>query len=799
MNIFKTLLTTTVLLLCTAVIAYGQLTDQQVIDQVKQLRATGASQQQILTELAAKGVTREQAERIYADYQAQGATQTGTVVNTESRTRELSEPVEPEVIVVQETPSRGPISVFGKNLFASKNLTFQPNMNMPTPDNYELGAGDEVIIDIWGNSELTVRQEVSPDGYINVTNIGPIYLQGMDIKEASAKIKTAFGRIYSDLRSAHPRTFIKTSVGNVRSIKVNIMGEVVLPGTYTLSSFASVFHALYSAGGINDIGSLRNVKVFRKGQLEKQVDVYDYLLSGDSSGDIILKENDIVKVEPYTKRVQINGQVKRPMIYEMLENEPMSRLIEYAGGFTSDAYKKNVQLTRLGTTERKVYTVEMIQYERFELHDGDVVSVGSILDRYENRVTISGAVFRPGSFALDERVRTLKDLVTIAEGPREDAFLGRAILNRENPDLSRTVESVDLGKLLAGEIPDIVLKRNDRLYVMSEDALRQDYTVTLEGEVMNPGEYPYADNMSIEDLIITGGGLLESASLMKVDVARRTRDPLATNASNTTSEIYSFTIENGLVITGDKGFTLHPFDIVAVRRSPGYQEQERVSLLGEVVFPGNYSKNKQNERLSSFIKRAGGLTPEAYIKGATLVRQMDAREQNMSEAALRLSKQSSRDSIMIDSVDLTRTSYHVGIDLEKIMEKPGRNGDIVLREGDVINIPIMNNVVKITGGVMYPNAVAYREEMTLNDYIENAGGFGYRARRSKVYVVYMNNTVSKGRGSKIEPGCEIIVPVKPERQGASWGDVVGVTTSVLSVISLTVATLLNVSRINPSN
>lgn len=798
MRIFRTILSTAVFLLM-AVVAYGQLSDQQVVNEVKRLQATGASQQQILTELAAKGVTREQAERIYADYQAQGAAQTGTVMSTESRTRELSEPVEPEVIVVQETPSRGPISVFGKNLFASKNLTFQPNMNMPTPENYELGAGDEVIIDIWGNSELTVRQEVSPDGYINVTNIGPIYLQGMDIKEASAKIKTAFGRIYSDLRSAHPRTFIKTSVGNVRSIKVNIMGEVVLPGTYTLSSFASVFHALYSAGGINDIGSLRNVKVFRKGQLEKQVDVYDYLLSGDSSGDIILKENDIVKVEPYTKRVQITGQVKRPMIYEMLENEPMSRLIEYAGGFTSDAYKKNVQLTRLGTTERKVYTVEMIQYESFALQDGDEVSVGSILDRYENRVEISGAIFRPGAYALDERVRTLKDLVIIAEGPTEDAFLGRAILNRENPDLSRTVESVDLGKLLAGEIPDIVLKRNDRLHIMSEDALRQDYTVTLEGEVMNPGTYPYALNMSIEDLIITGGGLRESASLMKVDVARRTRDPLATNASITTSEIYSFTIENGLVITGDKGFTLHPFDIVAVRRSPGYKEQDRITLNGEVVFPGHYTKTYQNERLSSFLERAGGLTSSAYIKGATMVRQMDAHERAMSEAALRLSMQQSKDSISVESIDMARSSYYVGIDLEKILKKPGRNGDIVLREGDVINIPIMNNVVKITGGVMYPNAVAYREEMTLNDYIENAGGFGYRARRSKVYVVYMNNTVSKGRGSKIEPGCEIIVPVKPERDGASWGDVVGVTTSVLSVISLTVATLLNVSRINPSN
>jgi len=797
MRIFRTLLSTAVFLLM-AVVAYGQLSDQQVISEVKRLQATGASQQQILTELAAKGVTREQAERIYADYQAQGAAQTGTVMSTESRTRDASYDGPDEVVVIHETPVRRPGSVFGRDLFSSKNLTFQPTLNMPTPENYELGAGDELVIDIWGNSELTVRQTISPDGYISVPNIGPIYLQGMDIKEASAKIKTAFGRIYSDLRSAHPRTFIKTSVGNIRSIKVNIMGEVALPGTYTLSSFASVFHALYSAGGINDIGSLRNVKVFRKGQLEKQVDVYDYLLSGDSSGDIILKENDIVKVEPYTKRVQINGQVKRPMIYEMLENEPMSRLIEYAGGFTSDAYKKNVQLTRLGTTERKVYTVEMIQYESFALQDGDEVSVGSILERYENRVEISGAVFRPGSFALDERVRTLKDLVTIAEGPTEDAFLGRAILNRQNPDLSRTVESVDLGKLLAGEIPDIVLKRNDRLYVMSEDALRQDYTVTLEGEVMNPGTYPYALNMSIEDLIITGGGLRESASLMKVDVARRTRDPLSMQESHEISEIYTFTIENGLIIEGEKDFLLEPYDIVAVRRSPGYEAQRRVAILGEVTFPGNYSLTTKDETLSSFIKRAGGLTPTAFTKGAKMTRVRSADEREQAATTLELSRLHHRDSIPVESLSLGAT-YTVGIDLISALREPGSDADLILRAGDVISIPTMDNVVKISGAVMYPNAVTYKKGMSVADYIKNAGGYAFRARRNRVFVIYMNNTIAKGLGSKVEPGCEIIVPMKSERQGADWGDVVGVTTSVLSVISLTVATLLNVSRINPSN
>lgn len=798
MKVFRSILGTMVLLLV-AVLAYGQLSDQQVIDEVRRLQSTGASQQQILTELAAKGVTREQGERIMAQYQAGQAAQTGTTMSTESRTRDASYAGPDEVVVIQETPSRGPGAVFGRDLFSSKNLTFQPSLNMPTPENYQLGPGDELIIDIWGNSELNVRQTIGPEGTINVTNIGPIYLNGMDIREASAKIKSSFGRIYSDLRSANPRTFIKTSVGNIRSIKVNIMGEVVLPGTYTLSSFASVFHALYSAGGVNDIGSLRDVKVYRNGKLEKQVDVYDYLLRGDNSGDIVLRENDIVKVEPYSKRVQINGQVKRPMTYEMKPEETLSQLVSYAGGFKSDAYKKNVQLTRLGTTERKVYTVEITQYENFQMQDGDVVSVGSILDRYENQVEIAGAVFRPGTYAIDQRVQTLRDLVAIAEGPREDAFLGRAILNRQNPDLSRTVESVDLGKLLSGDFADIRLRKNDLFYVMSEDSLRQEYTVTLEGEVMNPGDYPYADNMSIEDLIIIGGGLQESASQIKIDIARRRRDAMAREESTDRSEIYTLSIENGLVISGDKDFVLKPFDIVAVRRSPEYKEQERISLHGEVVFPGNYSKQNSNERISSFIKRAGGLTPNAYSKGATLMRQMDEREKNMTESALRLSMQQSKDSILVDSVDRIKEGYFVGIDLEKIMGSPGRNGDIVLREGDVLNVPIMNNVVKISGGVMYPNAVAFRENMTMKEYIDNAGGFVRRARRSKVYVVYMNNTIDMGRDAKIEPGCEIIVPVKSESSQTSWGDVIGVTTSVLSVISLTVATLLNVSRINPTS
>lgn len=797
MKILRTIVSTAVLLLLATTVAFGQLTDQQVLNEIQRLQATGASQQQILTELAAKGVTREQAERIRSQYQAGQAVQTGSTLSTESRTRDASFEGPDEVVVIHETTGSREGRVFGKELFSSRNLTFQPSLNMPTPENYQLGAGDELVIDIWGNSELSVRQTISPDGTITVPNIGPIYLNGLEIKEAAAKIKTAFGRIYSDLRALHPQTFIKTSVGNIRSIKVNIMGEVVLPGTYTMSSFSSVFHALYAAGGMNDIGCLRTVKVYRGGQLHQQIDVYDYLLHGDSSGDIILRENDIVKIEPYSTQVRIAGQIKRPMLYQMKEGEKLEQLIEYAGGFTSNAYKKNVQLTRMGTTERKIYTVESNQFPEFDIQDGDAIQVGSILDRYENRVEIIGAVFRPGNYALDNRVQTLKDLIALAEGLREDAFLGRAILNRQNPDLSRTIESVDLGLLLTDEIPDITLKRNDHVYILSEDALRQNFTVSVTGEVLHPGTFPFAENMSIEDLITMAGGLRESASLMKVDVSRRSRDPMSMTELPGLSEVYTFSIENGLVITGEKEFLLHPFDVVTVRRSPGYEVQEFVTVNGEVTFPGSFAKKEKNERISSLIKRAGGITSWAYLKGATLVRRMDARELAMAEAALRLSLHNGKDSIVVDDVDIARRSYYVGINLEEILQRPGRGGDLVLREGDVLNVPIMNNMVKISGGVMYPNVVAYKEGAGINYYIENAGGYGHRARRARVYVVYMNQSISKGRSSAIEPGCEIIVPVKPEPQSKmSWGDVATATSSILSIASMTIVILLNLSRMN---
>lgn len=580
---------------------------------------------------------------------------------------------------------------------------------------------------------------------------------------------------------------MRVSLGNIRSIQVNIMGEVVLPGTYTLSSFSSLFHALYSAGGVNRIGSLRDIKLIRDGKTISTVDVYEYLIKGESSGNITLREGDLVKVEPYSKRIQITGQVKRPMIYELKANENLSSIIKYAGDFTSNAYRKNINITRRGDTEMQIFTIDADSFDKFDLKDGDFIRVSDILDRYENRVSIEGSVFRPGSYAIGDKIQTITDLVKYAEGPTEDAFLERALLYRENPDLTTTVESINLGQLLNENTPDIKLRRNDRIYISSQDELRDDRNVTLAGEVKRPGSYPYARNMSIEDLILQGGGLLESASTARIDVSRRIKSPMSTSQSDRQGETFSFTLEKGLIISGDKKFVLQPFDIVTVRRSPGYEVQQNVSVIGEILFSGLYAKTSRDERLSSLVERAGGLTESAYIQGARLLRQMDKDEKARLEATLELAKSNSKDSLMIDETEISE-SYYVGIDLQKAISHPGGDDDIVLREGDVLDIPTYNGTVKISGAVMYPNTVTYSKGMSVGKYIDNAGGYAYRAKK-RPYIVYMNGKVATGLSARVEPGCEIIIPQKPERGGTSLAEIMGITTSVVSTAAM-VTTLI---------
>lgn len=774
-------------------VSFAQMTDDQVIETVKAAQAEGKSQDEIAIMLAEKGVTKEQVLRIKARLENQQNQAKGGVSSANRERLETFTVGNKEVVLVTQG---GGSNVFGRNLFNNQKLTFEPNINIPTPENYRLGPGDEVIIDIWGDSELTVKQVISPEGSIIVSNLGPIYLNGMSISDAGIKLKKEFAKSYADLISAEPRTFIKLSLGQIRSIQVNVMGEAMMPGTYTLPSLATVFHALYTAGGVSEVGTLRAIQVYRNGKPIQTIDVYRYLMEGDDSCDITLQDGDNIIISPYEKLVSVQGPVKRPMRYELIEGESLGKLLEYAGGFKGEAYKKNIRLMRKGDSEYKIYTVKQEQYPTFDMADGDVVVVDPILDRFENRVTIRGAVYRPGDYAIGEDIKTLSQLVTMAEGVKEDAFMGRVLLYRENPDLTRKVESINLVSLLSGQEPDVPLQKNDILYIPSIFELEESFVVQVRGEVKRPGQYSYVRNMTLEDLVLQAGGLLESASTVRVNVSRRIKDSKSTEESLKEAEFYTFALKDGLIIEGPKDFTLEPFDEVDVRRSPGYSEQQNVQVEGEVMYEGMYAKIAKNERLSSVIKRAGGLSSKAYIEGTRLERRMNTDERRRVQSALKLAYGVSKDSVDVGSLDIGNT-YFVGIELDKAMENPGSDYDVVLREGDRIIVPIYNGTVKIEGTVMYPNVMTYNPKKKLKDYIANAGGFGFRAKKSRIYIIYMNGTVAKVKGNgmkQIRPGCEIIVPMKPERKGGlTLPEIMSLTSSTTSIAAMVTA-ILNTTK-----
>ncbi|MBR0041751.1 MAG: SLBB domain-containing protein, partial [Bacteroides sp.] len=682
------------------------------------------------------------------------------------------------------------LQIFGHNIFTAENLTFEPNSNIATPTNYRLGPGDEVIIDIWGNSQDLIRQTISPEGTIQVNTLGPLYLNGRTVKEATNYLKQKLATIYADSQ-------INLSLGDTRSIQVNVMGEVKFPGTYMISSFSSVFHALYSAGGVNDIGSLRSIKVMRNGKVFANLDVYNFIMQGKFKDDIRLQDGDVVLVDPYESLIQITGKVKRPMFYEMKPTETVSTLLDYAGGFTGDAYKKAVRIVRKSGREYQIYNVDEIDFSVFRLADGDVLSVDSILQRFENRVEIRGAVYREGLYQLNGTVNTVKQLIKKAEGVRGDAFLNRAILDREREDLTHEIIPIDVKGLLNGIVADIPLQKNDVLYIPSIHDLKEEQTLTIHGEVAFPGTYAYSDNMSIEDIIIQAGGLLETASAVKIEIARRVKDPKSTSFSTIIGQTYSFDLKDGFLI-GDKAnnFSLQPFDEVYVRKSPAYFAQQNVTISGEVMFDGVYSLQQKNERLSDVVSRAGGVTPDAYVKGARLVRQMNEEERRRQADVLRMARSGEeKDSISIEKLDMG-TTYAVGIDLEKALENPGSDYDLVLREGDQLYIPEYVNTVKISGSVMYPNTVLYKDGKKLKHYVNLAGGYGADAKKSKAYVIYMNGTVaklSKYKSSLIQPGCEIVIPSKPESKKMSVAEVMSIGTTSASLATM-IASMVNLFK-----
>lgn len=813
--------------------AFAQMSEDRIIQYVKEQTEKGVSQEQIVYNLQKRGVTPQQLQQMQQKYNQQKATGVlGNTLQTEqsvvrnrtqidrsqyqSKTLNMVQS-EDEKYLYQNSNEQERLQmmydqsmflftdslyllmeslkpkkeIFGHNLFNSPDLNYEPSGNLATPRNYHLGPGDEVIIDVWGASQTTIQQTISPDGNIVVENLGPVYLNGMTVTEADAHLKKVFSQIYSvgDEESASQ---IKLSLGQNRSIQVNVMGEVMRPGTYMLSSFATVFNAMYMAGGVSEVGTLRDVKVFRNNKEIASVDIYDYILNGMMSSDIRLEDNDVIMVNAYDCLVTIDGRVKRPMFYEMKPTETVAQLVKYAGGLASDAYKKDLRLTRMGDVQRELYTLTTAQQNSFNVQDGDSIYVDSIQVTYSNMVEVRGAVYRPGQFQIGQDINTVKDLVIAAGGLKEDAFMNRALLNRTNQDKTLTNKTIDLKGLMDGSFADEPLRNNDVLFIPSLFDVQEVKTFSIFGEVQFPGTYQYADNTQIEDLILQAGGLLETASTSKVDVVRRARDKNSLLKAQQISETFSFSISDGLLVS-DNDFVLSPFDEVYIRKSPGYSKNKRIQVQGEVMFPGYYSMDNDNERLSDIINRSGMFTEQAYPAGARLERTMTDEEKLKLKDITKLL--SANDSTLMENVDLT-TTYYVGINLQKAMENPGSDDDIVLRNGDRIIVPEFTNTVKMNGEVMYSNTVPFIKGKSMKYYIDKAGGFSQTAKRSKAYVVYMNGSVSKARRTSrnlVQPGCEIIVPAKSERDGMTPQEVLSLSSTSASLATVVLA-LINLLK-----
>lgn len=827
------------------------MTDDQVINYVKQEQEKGSTQQQIVTKLLQRGVTTEQLRRIRKKYEAEkenlgasdltGKNQSKSTTrlrqekqlqgeqkqmknqymiqsnirrqnkNTLSTREEREQALNDEIgfmdidsLIYYQNYFKDESAVFGRNIFNNQMLTFQPAMNMATPSNYRLGAGDQVIVDVWGASQETFDEIVSPDGYITLEGVGPCKVGGLSVTEATAYLRSRLGKYYSDSN-------IQLSVGETRSIQVQVMGEVNVPGTYTLSSLSSAFNALYAAGGISDIGTLRDIKVYRQGRQIATIDVYDYILNGNTRGDVRLSDNDIIVVGPYEALVNVRGKVKRPMFYEMKNNESLATLLRYTGGFTGDAYKKSLRVVRKNGAEYSIHTVGEFDWNGFNVTDGDSVFVDSVVARYSNMVEVRGAVMHEGMFQLGGTISSVRDLINAAEGLREDAFTARAVMHRRKADLTLEVLAVDIQGIMDGKVPDIPLRKNDVLYIPNKQDLIGEQTLSITGEVNYPGVYVYADNTSLEDLVLQAGGLTDAASTVKVDVYRRINDPSSTEDKEELTETFTFALKDGFVVDGEPGFVLQPYDQVAVRTSPAYSEQQNVSVSGSVNFAGTYAMTTQNYKLSDLVKAAGGLSSLGYAKGARLERRMTEEERQQQEASLRASQialyeeamQSDNknfdlaraDSLLTMKLDIGNT-FPVAIDLEAALKHEGGEEDITLREGDQLIIPRYSSIVKISGDVMYPISMNYKKGESLGYYIKRAGGYGDNARKKRVYAIYMNGAVellSHSSKKAVEPGCTIVVPSKKQKNKMTTAEYAAMGTSAASIATMMV-TIANILK-----
>lgn len=814
----------TILLISLAAMAQSSMTDDQVLKYLVTETQKGTSQQKMASELLKKGVTptqlqrvRKKAEKLREEAEnsnkkdkkkSKKSKNSDDELNmdaSQSRAEELGLEQDEDELIGESTDDILGITeedqrqVFGRNIFNAKNLTFQPSANLATPANYTIGPGDMVTINIWGASQQTIEGEVSTDGYIVVESVGPIKLAGLSVERAKSVLRNKLGQHYSDCS-------IDLSLSETRSIQVQVMGEVKVPGTYTLSSLSTAFNALYMAGGISKIGTLRDIKVYRGGKNISNIDVYDYILNGNSRGDIRLEDNDVIVVGAYNCLVQVKGNVKRPMWYEMKKSETVKDLLTYAGSFTGNAYTKNVRLTRKSGEEYSIHTIDEFQMGGFALADEDMVEVDSIRARFSNKVEVRGAAKHPGLFELGGKIQSVRDLLLAAEGLSEDAYEGRAIMHRENEDLTLRMINVDIHGIIAGTTSDIPLKKNDVLFIPSKSDMLGERLIDVKGEVTYPGQYPYADNTTIQDIILQTGGLTEAGSLARVDVFRRIRDNKSSLAGENNSINFSFSLDEHFAIQEDTTFFLEPYDIVVVRKSPSYKEQQNVTAQGEVNFEGQYSLTNKNYRLSDLVKACGGLTDMAYVRGAKLTRlmtpeELEQRDQANLKAQIQLYEDGLKEGkdmnmVLADSLLSLKTNtsntFPVAINLEKAMTNPGSDDDILLREGDILSVPEKSNIIKISGEVMYPVSMSYEKGKNLSYYIHHAGGYSTNASKRKVYGINANGSVVKLSSNSvrdIEPGMEIVVPQKSAKKKLSTTEIIGIGSGVAALASVIVALL----------
>lgn len=777
--------------------AQVKMTDKQVLEYVKQGTKSGKDQKTLMQELALRGVDRAQAARVKKLYEQELAgkaiedndtsgsrlhTVNGKI--TDGENAENEDDLDPK-----ESDGEEKVQIFGRNVFANKQLNFAPSSTLATPKNYILGPGDEVIVDVYGANQSTIRSEISPEGYINVDVLGPVYLSGKTIDAANAYLKNKLSAIYSGLNEDAGETNIQLSLGQIRTIQVSVVGDVKNPGTYNLSSLSTAFHAMFQAGGVVDPGTIRSIKVVRNGKTASTVDVYDLLVSGSRKNDIRLMEGDVIVVEPYKSIVKASGTFKRPMYFEMKDGETVADLLKYAGGFDKGAYSENVSVIRQSGNDSIVSVIEASQYASFKLQDGDEIVAKQIEARFKNRIQVSGAVNVPGVFELNGDVNSVRKLIAKAGGLQPEAFMERAIIHRMRDDRSLEKLAVDLGGIMNGSKADVALQNNDSLYINSYFELNDYGTLTINGEVAAPGVFPFADNTTVQDLILQAGGLLRSASVARVDVARMVLDKESLIAQGDIATYYTFSLKDGFSLDGADHFVLEPYDVVTVRRSPSFVENRTVSIFGEVNFPGRYNLNKREERVVDLIKKAGELTDFAYVKGARLIRRFTEEELEQRKRAQE-ALSATGDTTNVNDPE---TTYLVSFDFEDAIKNPEGDNNLVLQAGDVLDIPVYSNTVRIDGAVQMPTSIAYRKGLNKSYLINAAGGYQKLAYKKRSFIIYMNGRVAKlGRFTKIEPGCQIYVPKKDKTPAENLQKIMSISSSMasLAMMGVSIANLL---------